>query len=129
MVFSSIVPSYITTLSLQQALELTNVYLENAYRANDPKVALVLCHDAEVALSQAKKANKKHVAHSNDTAYQKLCQGVATAFIDLGKLLDRRGYQGEAMAICKKAEKWGYVESPLDSRAATPEKDASPHSN
>ncbi|KAG0220787.1 hypothetical protein BGX31_010530, partial [Mortierella sp. GBA43] len=107
MVFSSTIPSYISTLSLQQALELTNVYLENAYRVNDPDIALVLCHDAEVALSQAGEASRNHIAHSTDTAYQKLCQGVAAAFIDLGRFLDRRGYQEEAMVICKKAERWG----------------------
>jgi thymidylate kinase len=104
---SNIVPSHIGSLSLQQALELTNVYLENAYRTRDPDVALVLCHDAEVALSQAKKANRKHGTHTNDTKYQELQAGVATAFIDLGKYLERRGYKSESVAICKKAEKWG----------------------
>ncbi|KAG0220788.1 hypothetical protein BGX31_010531 [Mortierella sp. GBA43] len=107
MVFRNIVPSHLGSLSLQQSLELTNVYLENAYKSRDPDVALVLCHEAEVALSQAKSANKKYPAHPNDSGYQVLRRGMASAYIDLGKYLDRRGYQREGIAICKKAEKWG----------------------
>ncbi|KAG0220996.1 hypothetical protein BGX31_010316, partial [Mortierella sp. GBA43] len=106
-VFNNIVPSNLGTLSLQQALELTNVYLENAYRMKDQRVALVLCHDAEVALSQAKKASKKYPVHPDDTAYQILCKDVAMAYIDLGQYLKGQGYPSEAAALCKKAEKWG----------------------
>jgi hypothetical protein len=83
------------------------VYLENAYRTKDPEVGMVLCRDAEIALSQAKRATKKHPAYANDIMYQTQREGVATAYIDLGKYLSRRGYQTEATAICKKAEKWG----------------------
>ncbi|KAI8346005.1 hypothetical protein B0O80DRAFT_503828 [Mortierella sp. GBAus27b] len=107
MVFTKIVPSHLDTLSLQQALELTNVYLENAYRTKDSKVAMVLCHNAEVALSQAKKADKKHSAHPGDASYEFMRESVAMAYIDLGKHLESRGYQNEAIALCKKAEKWG----------------------
>ncbi|KAG0212617.1 hypothetical protein BGX31_001446, partial [Mortierella sp. GBA43] len=105
--FSSVVPSLLGTLTLQQALELANVYLENAYKLKDPRIALVLCQNAEVALSQAKKANKKYSALPDDTEYQSLYQGVAMAFIDLGKYLERRGYRNEAITLCQKAEKWG----------------------
>jgi hypothetical protein len=107
MLSRSIVPAPKTALSLQQALELTNVYLENAYKTPDPNVALVLCHDAEVALSQAKTANKKHPTHLKDAGYQALRDGIATACIDLAKLLEIQGYRGEAEVICKKTEKWG----------------------
>ncbi|KAG0207635.1 hypothetical protein BGX31_002535, partial [Mortierella sp. GBA43] len=107
MVFSKIVPSHLDTLSLQQSLELTNVYLENAYRTKDSKVAMVLCHNAEVALSQAKKADKKHSAHPGDASYEFMRESVAMAYIDLGKHLESRGYPNEAIAVCKKAEKWG----------------------
>ncbi|KAG0204157.1 hypothetical protein BGX31_003242, partial [Mortierella sp. GBA43] len=127
MVFSNIVPSQLGTLSLQQALELTNVYLENAYKMKDVKVALALCHDAEVALSQAKKANRKYPAHPDDTWYQALHQGVATAYVDLGKYLDGRGYGNEAAAIYKKAEKWGIVQ-PSDI-ASPPADGSSPHAS
>ncbi|KAG0220779.1 hypothetical protein BGX31_010538 [Mortierella sp. GBA43] len=107
MVFSNIVPSCLATLSLQQALELTHVYLENAYKMKDQRIAMVLCHEAEVALSQVKKANRKYPVHPDDTVYQTLRAQVAMAYIDLGKYLDRRGYPNEAIALCKKAEKWG----------------------
>ncbi|KAG0220995.1 hypothetical protein BGX31_010315 [Mortierella sp. GBA43] len=107
MVFSNTVPSHLSTLSLQQALDLANLYLHNAYSIHDHKLALVLCHDAEVALSQAKKANKKYPAHPDDARYQAIREGVAMAYVDLGKYLDRRGYPTEAMALCRKAEKWG----------------------
>ncbi|KAG0208502.1 hypothetical protein BGX31_002316, partial [Mortierella sp. GBA43] len=106
MVFRNIVPSHLSSLSLQQALELTNVYLENAYRIKDHDVALVLCHEAEAALSQAKNADKKYPGHPNDSGYHLLREGVATAYIDLGKYLHGRGYPREGTAICKKAEKW-----------------------
>lgn len=104
---NNIIPSHLGTLSLQQALDLSNVYLENAYKATDRGIALVLCHDAEVALSQAKNANKKYPAHLKDTAYEALRGGIAVAYIDLGKLLEHRGYPNEAQVINKKAKKWG----------------------
>ena len=107
MVFGSVVPSHLRSLSLKQALQLTNLYLENAYKIEDHDIALVLCHEAEAALSQGKSANKKYPPHPNDTGHQALREGMATAYIDLGKLLEKRGYQGEGQAICEKAEKWG----------------------
>jgi hypothetical protein len=107
MLSRSIVPAPKSALTLLQALELTNVYLENAYRTTDSNIALVLCHDAEGALSQAKNANKKHPIHPKDPEHQMLHDGMAAAYIDLGKLLERQGYQAESQVIRKKAEKWG----------------------
>ncbi|KAK3823242.1 MAG: WD40-repeat-containing domain protein [Benniella sp.] len=107
MLSRSIVPAPKSALTLHQALELTNVYLENAYRAMDSNIALVLCHDAEVALSQAKSANKKHPIHPKDPEHRMLYDGMTAAYIDLEKLLERQGYQAESQAIRKKAEKWG----------------------
>ncbi|KAF9993850.1 hypothetical protein BGZ65_010559, partial [Modicella reniformis] len=106
MLRSTIVPSHLAALSLQQSLELTNVYLENAYRTADRDIALVLCYEAEVSLSQAKNVTKKSPT-ANETGDQVLRKGVAAAYIDLGKLLESQGYQKEAQALCKKAEKWG----------------------
>ncbi|KAF9984069.1 hypothetical protein BGZ65_001041, partial [Modicella reniformis] len=111
MLSRSIVPSPKSALSLQQALELTNVYLENAYKTKDQDVALVLCHDAETSLSQAKVATKKFPNHLKDAEHQALRDGVVSAFIDLGKFLEVHGYQVEAQAICKKAEYWGVAHS------------------
>ncbi|KAF9347363.1 hypothetical protein BGX34_003200 [Mortierella sp. NVP85] len=105
--FGRSVPWHLSALSLKQALELTNLYLENAYRTADHDIALVLCHEAEAALSQAKSANKKIHAPPGDTHYQVLRDGVAAAYIDLGKLLERQGHPDLAHSICKKSEKWG----------------------
>ena len=107
MLSRSIVPAPKGPLLLQQALELSNLYLECAYKTMDHDIALLLCHDAEVALSLAKKANKITVIHPSNAAYQALRRGVATAYIDLGKLLERQGYPDEAQMICKKAVNWG----------------------
>ncbi|KAF9350015.1 hypothetical protein BGX34_001454, partial [Mortierella sp. NVP85] len=92
MLSRSIVPAPKNALSLHQALELTHLYLENAYKTTDRDIALLLCHDAEVALTQAKNANKKIHTRPGDTDYQVLRDGVAAAYIDLGKLLERQGY-------------------------------------
>jgi hypothetical protein len=100
MVFGSIVSSPRGSLTAQQALKLANVYLEKACDEDDPVIALVLCHDTEVSLSQARKS-VKHV--KNPT----MIKGIATAYIDLGKLLEKRGHGSEAQASYKKAVKLG----------------------
>jgi len=100
MVFGGIVSSPLANLSTHQALELANLYLENANNAGDTNISLVLCHDTEVSLSQAKKAIK----YSENQA---LVDGIAAAYIDLGKLLERRGHGTEAQVSYKKAEKIG----------------------
>lgn len=100
MVFNNVVSSPLGNLSLQHLLELANIYLETASKAHHPGIALVLCHDTEVALSQAKKAAKR-------TDDQSLCQGIAIAYIGLGKELENRGRGNEAQTSFKKAEKLG----------------------
>ncbi|KAF9983856.1 hypothetical protein BGZ65_001352, partial [Modicella reniformis] len=87
MVFGSTVPSHLGALSLQQALELTNIYLENAYKTGDKDIALVLCHDAKVSLP-VKNNTKKQPDHLKDVGDQVLRESVASAYIDLVKLLD-----------------------------------------
>jgi hypothetical protein len=100
MVFGSVVTSPLGSLSPQQALELANVYLENAYNARDSDIALVLCRDTEVSLFQAKKASK----NANN---QVVVEGIASTYIDLSRLLESHGYGTEAKTICKKGEKLG----------------------
>ncbi|KAF9344458.1 hypothetical protein BGX34_005652, partial [Mortierella sp. NVP85] len=100
MVFGNIVSSPRANLSGRQALELANVYLENASTAADADISLVLCHDTEVSLYQAKKAIK----HAEN---QSLVEGIATTYFGLGKLLERRGHSAGAQASFKKAEKLG----------------------
>ncbi|KAK3823289.1 MAG: WD40-repeat-containing domain protein [Benniella sp.] len=84
-------------LSAQQRLDLANVYLENACKAKELDVALVLCHDAEVSLFHAGKAAKN----------QPPLEGIATTYIALGRLLEERGCGTMANAIRKKADEMG----------------------
>ncbi|KAF9348022.1 hypothetical protein BGX34_002748, partial [Mortierella sp. NVP85] len=100
MVFGSIVSSPRGSLSPTRALELANLYLETAFNATDPEIALVLCHDTEVSLSQVRKS----VKYDKNPA---VVQGVAAAYVGLGKLLESRGHVGSAQTSFKKAEKLG----------------------
>ncbi|KAK3810912.1 MAG: hypothetical protein J3Q66DRAFT_414099 [Benniella sp.] len=100
MVSGSIILSPRASLSLQQVLDLTNVYVEGARKAVDPNIALVLCHDAEVSLYQVKRAAK----HSEDTTMQ---EGIASVYIDLGEVLETHGRQNEAQTFYRKSVKWG----------------------
>jgi hypothetical protein len=100
MAFGSIISSPRESLSLQQVLDLASIYLENARKTQDPNIALVLCHDTEVSLSQVKRAK-----HTDDKAMR---EGIATIYIELGQLLDNQGHGDEAQAFYKKSEKWGY---------------------
>jgi len=102
MLFGGIISSPRDSLLPEQALKLANTYLDNARETDDPYVALVLCHDTEVSLSQAKKSSKR-------LEVQVVRQGVATAYDKLGKLLDKHGRHNEAQAFLKKAVKIGYV--------------------
>lgn len=97
-----IVSSPRENLSPQQSLELAAVYLENASKATDPDITLVLCHDTEVSLSQAEKS-------INNIEDPLVREGIATTYIDMGKLLSNLGHQHEAQASYKRAEKLGYV--------------------
>ncbi|KAF9985426.1 hypothetical protein BGZ65_010866 [Modicella reniformis] len=108
MVFGAIVSSSRGALSALQALELANVYLEGAFRVNDSDISLVLCSDAEVSLSQAKKTSKS----TEDKAIR---EGIATAYLELGKVLETRGHQDEAQASYKKGEKMGIASSIIGS--------------
>ncbi|KAK3823425.1 MAG: hypothetical protein J3Q66DRAFT_366571 [Benniella sp.] len=100
MVFGSVISSPLCSLSPQKALELANLYLDNAYKASDSDIALILCHDTKVSLFQAKKATKQ----SKDPM---AIEGIATAYMDLSKLLEKHGHESESRTICKKGEKLG----------------------
>ncbi|KAI8355279.1 hypothetical protein B0O80DRAFT_425789 [Mortierella sp. GBAus27b] len=102
MLFGHIISSPRGHLSLRQTLRLINVYLENASKEQDPDVAMVLCHDTEVSLSQAKKLAKR----SKNQAVHK---DIGAAYKELGKVLESKGYGIEARASYQKAEKWEYV--------------------
>jgi hypothetical protein len=101
MIFGGIVSSPRASLSPQKALELANIYLETAFNATDSDIALVLCHDTEESLSQARRS----VKHDKNPT---VIKGIATAYIGLGKLLESRGHVGGAQESFKKAGKLGY---------------------
>ncbi|KAI8356352.1 hypothetical protein B0O80DRAFT_486116 [Mortierella sp. GBAus27b] len=98
--FGGIVSSPLNILSPTQALELAHVYLENASTAKDPMVALVLCHDTETSLSQARRSTKNAQAPS-------LREKIANAYIELGRFLNSCGHGDEAQSSFKKAESMG----------------------
>ncbi|KAF9349372.1 hypothetical protein BGX34_001837, partial [Mortierella sp. NVP85] len=100
MVFGSIISSPRASLSLQQALDLAHVYLDNARKAIDPNIALVLCHDTEMSLSQVKRASK----HADDANMR---EDIAAIYIELGDFLDTQDRKSEAQAFYKKSIKWG----------------------
>jgi hypothetical protein len=100
MVFGSVISSPLGSLPPQMALELANIYLENAYNARHPSIALVLCHETEASLYHAKKA-------ARGTKNQAVIDGIATAYMDLGKLLETHKHGTEAQAIYKKGGKLG----------------------
>lgn len=99
MVFG-IVTSLRSALLPMQALELAKIYLENASKANDAKITLVLCHDTENSLSQARRASK----NAKDNT---MFDGIAAVYVDLGNLLYTRGYHDEAKTSFMKAQKLG----------------------
>ncbi|KAF9928472.1 hypothetical protein BGZ65_006256, partial [Modicella reniformis] len=101
MVFGSIFSSLRSNLSPQQLLGLANAYLETANRVIDLNIVLVLCHDTELSLSQARKDSKR------DMEQQSVHEEIATTYISLGKVLDSRGRSTEAQASFEKAKKMG----------------------
>jgi len=100
MLFGSIISSSRDVLSPTQALELASIYLDNARKTSDPHIALVLCQDTEVSLSQAVRESKR-------VKYPGLREGISTAYVQLGSLLKSRRLHDEAEAFYKKAEKLG----------------------
>jgi len=98
--FSGVISSPRGKLSLQKTLELANLYLENAKNSRDPEIFLVLCHDTETSLSQAKKVAKK-------TEDESMNGSIAATYDGLGDLLEKKGHQAEAKAFRKKSEKRG----------------------
>ncbi|UAW64649.2 pentapeptide repeat-containing protein [Mycoavidus sp. HKI] len=98
-----------SALSPQKTLDLANCYLENARKAKDLEIALVLCDDAEASLSQMKRALRK--AHTPETlADQTLRTKIGTVYFEHGKVLENLGHSDKAQVSYKKAEKWGYVQ-------------------
>ncbi|KAG0214598.1 hypothetical protein BGX31_001053, partial [Mortierella sp. GBA43] len=104
MLFQSIVPAPKGDLLPRQVLELTTVFLDGANRTIDHDVLQVLCHQAEAALSRMKRRTKKIVA-STDPKDQALCERIASAYLELGRLMDNQDCREEAEAFYAKAKK------------------------
>jgi hypothetical protein len=98
----SIVSSTRGSLSPQKALKLANMYLESADNVDDDEIALVLCHDTEISLKEAKKAVRR-------VEDQYLIQEIADVYVQLGDHLNSRGHPDEAKVSYQKAGKLGYV--------------------
>ncbi|KAK3806077.1 MAG: hypothetical protein J3Q66DRAFT_422193 [Benniella sp.] len=97
---TTIISSPRDVLSPTQALEQANIYLDHARKTADPYIALALCLDTEVSLSQAAKGSKR-------LTVPVVRKRIATAYIELGSLLKSRSLHDEAKAFYKKAEKLG----------------------
>lgn len=89
-----IASSYRRSLSLQQLTSLAKTCLKNAHNADDPHIALAHCQDAEGYLSQAKRTV------GNDRN-KMVVEGIAAAYIELGKLLESYGLNKKAEACFK----------------------------
>jgi len=100
MVFGSVISSPRANLSPHQILDLANTYLDNARRTTDLNIALVLCHDTEVSLSQVKRVTK----HVDDKVIR---DGIATVYLGLAGFLESQGHRVEAQTFFKKSEKLG----------------------
>lgn len=93
--------------SPQQALEIANLCLENAHKQKDPELALELCGDAEAMVSQMTRIMKKSVIPPNHPEEQTIRKGIATVYLELGKLQDGLGHGDKARTSLKNAETWG----------------------
>ncbi|KAG0325475.1 hypothetical protein BGZ99_000605, partial [Dissophora globulifera] len=102
----------------QKELELTELYLEIARKTKDAKIALMICEDAESALSRMRKAMKKTLKSPLSAEDLALRDGFLDACIEHAKLAEGLGYSELAEVSYKWAEKWGHMRSTIDSTPA-----------
>ncbi len=103
----SIFSSSRSTLSPSEVLDLANDFLEFARKHTNPKIALILCDDAQASLSQMKKALRNADA-AETLADQTLRDKIAAVYFEHGKVLEQLGQHNKAQASYKKAQKWGH---------------------
>ncbi|KAG0347309.1 hypothetical protein BGZ54_004945, partial [Gamsiella multidivaricata] len=101
-------------LSPQKELKLVSVYVENARKIEDQEIALVLCDDAEAALSRMKRTAKKTLITPLSAEDQALRDGFAGACLEHANLLESLGYSEKAQVGYKRAEKCGHVRPSKD---------------
>ncbi|KAG0221853.1 hypothetical protein BGX31_009503, partial [Mortierella sp. GBA43] len=88
------------------------MFLVNAYNTDDKDIGLTLCQYAEATLSEARVNSKKHSSSSSSSSSpeeQDMQKQIATAYYQLGELLQKQGLQEVAQALFKRSEKWGIV--------------------
>ncbi|KAG0056057.1 hypothetical protein BGZ83_006494 [Gryganskiella cystojenkinii] len=101
--------------SPQKELELANFHLDNARKTKDAQIVLMICDDAEAALSRMKRAAKKTLTCPLSVEDQALRDGFAGAYLEHAKLMESLGYSEMAQVSYKRAEKWGQVRPAISS--------------
>ncbi|KAF9937856.1 hypothetical protein BGZ65_000884, partial [Modicella reniformis] len=123
--FRSTVSPSLSKLLPQKALDLTNVYLENARKVKDPNNALELCDNAEASLSRVMEMALNPPKNTQD---QTLREEVASACFELGQLQDHLGANRKSQISFKNAEKLGWHALNL-SQLSTPPSDPNNNDN
>ncbi|KAG0010273.1 hypothetical protein BGZ80_001628, partial [Entomortierella chlamydospora] len=85
--FRNLISPRTTNLSLEDALELANKYLENAHKEVDAAKALELSNKAKSLLKDA-----KNIFASKRVKDLTLSNGIANAYHEHGRLLDDLGH-------------------------------------
>jgi hypothetical protein len=93
-------------LNTQQILERANFHMDNARKTKDPKLALVLCEDADSALSYVRRSAKWVRKYSHD---ESLRTRIAATCFKLSTLQGDLKLRDKAQDSYRTAEKWGYV--------------------
>jgi hypothetical protein len=89
-------------LNTRQILERAGYHIENAWKTKEPKLAEVLCDDADSALSRAATAANWAPKYSDD---QDLRNAIAAAYFRLSELQRHLGHDDKAQNSSKIAEK------------------------
>lgn len=92
-----------TRLTTRQLLERANYHIENAGRTTDSKVASVLCDDAVSTLSRVRLAADWVPKYADD---HDLREGIASAYLALGRVQVQWEEHEDAKVSNKKADKW-----------------------
>ncbi|KAG0232993.1 hypothetical protein BGX31_004984, partial [Mortierella sp. GBA43] len=117
--FRHAIPSSEYTLTPRQALHIADVYLRNALRENDHDIAMVMCRHADILLNQSKVFQSTSSTSSSDPEDQALREFGATAYSDIGKVLEAHGHQSRARIFYGKCRKLGGTPKGSSGRSTT----------
>ncbi|KAF9914232.1 hypothetical protein BX616_008700 [Lobosporangium transversale] len=104
------------SLSVQKALDLATIYLEQAkaYRTKDPSLALEICLDAESALYRIQRSDLKllisALTSGTDNANTALCKEITTTLNNICEQFDNLGRPDHSKRTYKNAKKLGFVQ-------------------